>query len=67
VAWTEFHRQAEALPDEEREAFDLVYYQGLNYAEAADVLGVSAKTVMRRWQAACLRLHDAVGGRLPGL
>jgi|SRR5262245_15437963 len=67
AAWTEFHRQAEALPDEEREVFDLIYYQGLSYAEAAEVLDVSAKTVMRRWQSACLRLHDAVGGRLPGL
>lgn len=36
------------LPDEEREAFDLVRIQGLSQSEAAEVLGVSAMTVNRR-------------------
>src|SRR5207253_9425856 len=36
------------LPDEEREAFDLVRIQGMCQAEAARVIGVSAVTVMRR-------------------
>jgi RNA polymerase sigma-70 factor (ECF subfamily) len=36
------------LPEEEREAFDLVRIQGLTQAEAARVLGVSAATVNRR-------------------
>jgi RNA polymerase sigma factor (sigma-70 family) len=38
----------EGLPDEEREVFDLVRIQGMNQPEAAEVLGVSAKTVQRR-------------------
>jgi RNA polymerase sigma factor (sigma-70 family) len=38
----------EKLPEEEREAFDLVRIQGLTQSEVADVLGVSAKTVQRR-------------------
>jgi RNA polymerase sigma-70 factor (ECF subfamily) len=38
----------DGLPDEEREAFELVRIQGLSYAEASGVLGVSAKTVQRR-------------------
>jgi RNA polymerase sigma-70 factor (ECF subfamily) len=67
AAWGEFHEQIGALPDEEREVFDLVYYQGLGHAEAARLLGVSTKTVQRRWQAACLRLHEALQGELPGL
>jgi RNA polymerase sigma-70 factor (ECF subfamily) len=37
-----------ALPEEEREAFDLVRIQGLSQAEAGEVLGVSAATVNRR-------------------
>jgi RNA polymerase sigma-70 factor (ECF subfamily) len=36
------------LPEGEREAFDLVKIQGLTYAEAAEVLGVSLRTVKRR-------------------
>jgi RNA polymerase sigma-70 factor (ECF subfamily) len=36
------------LPEEEREAFDLVRIQGLTQAEAGRVLGVSAATVNRR-------------------
>jgi RNA polymerase sigma factor (sigma-70 family) len=36
------------LPDQEREAFDLVRVQGMTQMEAAQVLGVSAATVKRR-------------------
>jgi RNA polymerase sigma-70 factor (ECF subfamily) len=36
------------LPEEEREAFDLVRIQGLSQAETAEVLGVSVMTVNRR-------------------
>ena len=38
----------DGLPEEEREAFDLVRIQGLTQAEAAQVLGISAATVKRR-------------------
>ena len=36
------------LPEDEREVFGLVRIQGLTQAEAAEVLGVSSKTVQRR-------------------
>jgi RNA polymerase sigma-70 factor (ECF subfamily) len=65
IAWTEFHEQIGALPDEQREVVDLLWYQGLTHAEAATLLQVSAKTIQRRWQAACLNLHQALGGQLP--
>jgi RNA polymerase sigma factor (sigma-70 family) len=65
AAWTEFHRQIEALPEEEREVFDLLWYQGLSQAEAGQVLNVSERTIKRRWQSARLRLHDALQGQLP--
>jgi RNA polymerase sigma-70 factor (ECF subfamily) len=67
AAWTEFHRQIERLPDEERETFDLLWYQGLSQAEAAALLNVSERTVKRRWQSARLRLHEALHGELPEL
>ena len=38
----------DALPADEREAFDLVRVQGMTHAEAADLLGVSSRTVKRR-------------------
>jgi RNA polymerase sigma-70 factor (ECF subfamily) len=64
--WTEFHHQVERLPDEERAVVDLLFYQGLSQSEAASVLGVSDRTIKRRWQSARLALHEALGGRLPG-
>jgi RNA polymerase sigma factor (sigma-70 family) len=36
------------LPDDEREIFGLVHIQGLAQGEAAEVLGVSVRTVQRR-------------------
>jgi RNA polymerase sigma-70 factor (ECF subfamily) len=64
--WTEFHRRVQELPEEVQEVFDLIWYQGLKQNEAAELLGVSARTVLRRWQEACLKLHDAMKGILPG-
>ncbi len=66
AAWTDFHREVETLPLEEREAFDLLFYQGLSQAEAAAVLDVSERTIKRRWQSARLRLVQTLGGRMPG-
>ncbi len=67
AAWTEFHRQVEELPAEEREIFDLLWYQGLTQAEAASLLDISERTVKRRWQSARLLLHDRLNGQLPDL
>jgi RNA polymerase sigma-70 factor (ECF subfamily) len=64
--WSEFHQQVQKLPPLEREVYDLIYYQGLKFTEAAAVLNVSARTVTRHWHAANLKLHDALGGVLPG-
>ena len=55
--WTELHDQISALPTELREVFDLLWYQGLTHHEAAEVLGLSTKTVQRRWREARLQLH----------
>jgi RNA polymerase sigma-70 factor (ECF subfamily) len=65
AGWTEFHRRIEILTDEDREVFDLLWYQGLTQAEAASVLGISERQVNRRWLAARVRLSDALGGQPP--
>lgn len=65
AAWSAFHEQIEALPAEEREVVDLLWYQGLSQAEAAALLGVSERTVKRRWMSARLLLQDALQGEMP--
>ncbi len=54
------------LPEEEREAFDLVRIQGMTQVEAADMLGVSNKTVQRRLNRALLILSEALDDLRPG-
>ncbi len=65
AVWTEFHAWIEELPGEDRELFDLLWYQGLTQAEAASVLGLSERAVNKHWVAARLRLGTTLGGRLP--
>jgi RNA polymerase sigma factor (sigma-70 family) len=65
AAWAEFHDQVSRLPDDQREVFDLLWYQDLSQAEAAQLLGVSERTVKRRWAAARLLLHGILGKTLP--
>ena len=54
------------LPEDEREAFDLVRIQGLTQVEAAEVLGVSTKTVQRRLNRGLLLLAEQLDDLRPG-
>lgn len=63
--WAAFHAAAEHLPAEEKEVFDLLWYQELSQAEAAELLNVSDRTIKRRWASARLLLHKALGQNLP--
>jgi RNA polymerase sigma-70 factor (ECF subfamily) len=65
VAWTDFHRRVDLLGDDDRELFELLWYQGLTQSEATDLLGASRRTMIARWQGARLRLFDALNGQLP--
>src|SRR5262249_5772672 len=67
AAWREFHERVEQLPAEQREVFDLLWYQELSQEEAAAVLDVSVPTVKRRWRDAKLVLIDMLGHNFPGL
>ena len=51
----------ENLPEEEREVFDLVRIQGMSQPEAAEVLGVSPKTVQRRLVRCLTLLTEKIG------
>jgi RNA polymerase sigma-70 factor (ECF subfamily) len=50
----------EALPVPEREAFELVRVQAMTHAEAADVTGVSVKTIQRRLNRSLVLLNAAL-------
>lgn len=63
--WTEFHSQVEHLPEEEREVFDLLFYQDVPHAEAAEILGISEATLRRRWLAARLHLQQLLRQDMP--
>jgi len=58
--WALFHSQCENLPADEREVVTLLFYQGLTQEEAARVLGMSLRTLKRRWFSARNRLHKAL-------
>lgn len=49
----------EELPDTLREPLNLVYYQGMKYREAADVLKIPVGTVKSRLHSAILKLNEA--------
>jgi RNA polymerase sigma factor (sigma-70 family) len=65
LGWGEFHERVSTLPEEEAEAFELLWYHELTQEEAAEVLGLSVSTVKRRWQSARVRLMDSFGGESP--
>jgi RNA polymerase sigma factor (sigma-70 family) len=54
--WESFHQRVETLPDDEREVFGLIYYEGLEQLEVAKVLDVSERTIRNRWNRAKLLL-----------
>ncbi|MFT3882409.1 MAG: sigma-70 family RNA polymerase sigma factor [Gemmatales bacterium] len=56
----------EGLPEEEREAFDLVRIQGMTHGEAAHILGVSTMTVKRRLNRGLQLLAERLVDLKPG-
>lgn len=59
---TEFHRQVENLPADQRTVFDLHYYTDLPQAEIARLLGLHPRKVSYLWIAATERLAEWLEG-----
>jgi RNA polymerase sigma-70 factor (ECF subfamily) len=59
--WSAFHEQVASLPAEQREVLGLIFYHGWTQADTAALLGVTVRTVQRRWQSALLSLQRALG------
>jgi len=58
-------RAVDGLPDSLREVLMLVYYQGLKYREAADILSIPVGTVKSRLHAAIQKLDEAINPKNP--
>jgi RNA polymerase sigma-70 factor (ECF subfamily) len=50
------------LPDEQRRAVELAYFEGYTYREVADLTGVAPGTANGRLRLALAKLRDALGG-----
>jgi RNA polymerase sigma-70 factor (ECF subfamily) len=68
IEWAELMGLVDALPEQEREVFRLLWFHQLSREEAAAVLDISVKSVGRRWQAARIKLGGALKrcGYFPG-
>lgn len=55
-----FHESVGRLTNEEQEVFELIFYQGMKQAEVANLLGVTERTIKRRWRGARLSLKRAL-------
>ena len=60
--WSELHAKVEELSKDQREIIDLLYYQGMTQPEAAQMLGMSERTLKRRWRETRQAMYKAVHG-----
>jgi RNA polymerase sigma factor (sigma-70 family) len=58
--WEAFHGAVESLPAELKEVFQLVWYLAVDRKTAAETLGLSARTLDRRWQEARAAVRQAM-------
>lgn len=58
--WARFHEAVDLLPTDERDVFSLIWYGEATQKEAADLLGISERTVIRRLLGARLLLHETL-------
>jgi RNA polymerase sigma-70 factor, ECF subfamily len=56
----ELRRAVDALPETSRQVVTLVYFQGLKYREAADILGLPVGTVKSRLHGAMQKLTETL-------
>lgn len=64
AAWCELHAAIERLPEEEYDLCVLMFYQGITQSDAAEILGVTDRTVRRRWQTIRIKLYELMKAHL---
>jgi len=60
--FVQLHLAVGSLEESLREVVELLVYHGLTQIDAAEVLGVSDRTVKKRWRDARLKLYEILGG-----
>lgn len=65
ASWTDFHQAIDNLEPDQRETFELIWYQGLNQESVAAMLKTSQPTITRRWQKARRAVFEQLGRQLP--
>ena len=65
ATWTEFHQSVDQLDEDEREVFELIWYQGLSQTNVAQLLDTPQRSISRRWQKARRNLYSLLGKQLP--
>ncbi|MCI0433581.1 MAG: sigma-70 family RNA polymerase sigma factor, partial [Gemmatimonadetes bacterium] len=63
-AWTELHEHAGNLPEPLREVFDLLWYAGLKQDQAARLLGITTRSLQRRWRETRYYLSRRMDGEI---
>lgn len=64
--WEAYQRALAKLPERRREAFLLVYVQGLSHVEVAEVMQVSPQTVANQIVSAVRQLRESLGPLIDG-
>ena len=63
--WTAFHEYIAALPEDVRQLFEVIYYQGSTREEAAILLGIPLRTLERLWLRAKIDIKEQLGDEWP--
>lgn len=63
--WSEFYEKIELLPDENKELFDLLWFQGLSQVDAAMFLNIPLRTLRRKWMITRILIRTLIKNEPP--
>lgn len=63
--WTEFYEKIDLLPEENKQLFDLLWFQGLSQDEAAKFLDIPLRTLARRWMTTRILIRTLINNQTP--
>ncbi len=63
--WTDFYEKINLLPDENKQIFDFLWFQGLSQTEAATVLKIPLRTLSRKWMVTRILIRTLLNDQTP--